>query len=105
MSKMLFRALIALIFVCAATLSALAQADVSSATVKGAVTDPQGAAVPNAIVTIKNVDQGTVRTVQTNSDGEFQALLLRPGLYEINVTAQGFASQLLKDVQLTVGQT
>ena len=105
MDKQLFRALLALIFVCAATLPALAQADVSSATVKGAVIDPQGAAVPNAIVTIKNVDQGTVRTVQTNSDGEFQALLLRPGIYEINVTAQGFAPQLLKDVQLTVGQT
>src|SRR5262249_55234471 len=62
-------------------------------------------AVPNAMVAIKSVDQGTVRTLQTNSDGEFQALSLRPGIYEINVTAQGFTPQLLKEVQLTVGQT
>ncbi|MGH9854290.1 MAG: carboxypeptidase regulatory-like domain-containing protein, partial [Blastocatellia bacterium] len=99
------QALMALIFICAATLTALAQADVSSATVKGTVTDPQGAAVPNATVTIKDLDQGTVRTATTDSSGEFQAPLVRPGLHDITVEAKGFAQYLLKDIQLTVGQT
>ncbi|MGH9841013.1 MAG: TonB-dependent receptor, partial [Blastocatellia bacterium] len=84
---------------------AFAQADVSSSTVKGVVRDQQGAAVPNAVVTAKSLDQGTARSDATNSDGEFTILTLRPGPYEITVQAQGFAQYLIKDVQLTVGQT
>jgi hypothetical protein len=99
------QALMALIFICAATLTALAQADVSSATVKGTVTDPQGAAVPNAAVSVKDLDQGTVRTATTDSSGEFQVRLVRPGMHDITVEASGFAQYLLKDIQLTVGQT
>jgi len=87
------------------TISAFAQADVSSATVKGTVTDPEGAAVPNATVTAKSLDYGLTRTSATGSDGEFQIPALRPGLYEITVQAQGFAQYLIKDVQLTVGRT
>ena len=99
------QALSALIFICLATLTALAQADVSAAAVKGTITDPQGAAVPNATVTIKDLAQGTTRTVNSGTDGDFQATALRPGLYEINVEAKGFAQYLLKDITLTVGQT
>ena len=72
MSQKLARALIVLTFVCAATFQALAQADVSSATVRGTVTDVQGAAIPNATVNVKDLDQGTVRTDTTDSNGEFQ---------------------------------
>ncbi len=99
------QALMALIFICTATLTALAQADVSSATVKGTVTDPQGAAVTNATVTVKDLDQGAVRAGMTDSSGEFQVRLVRPGLHDITVEAQGFSQYLLKDIQLTVGQT
>jgi hypothetical protein len=105
MNKKLFQALSALIFTGAMTLSVLAQADVSTATVRGSVTDPQGAAVPNANVTVKDLGQGTTRTAQTNSSGEFRVPLLRPGLYEITVEAKGFAQYLIKDAELTVGQT
>ena len=105
MSKKFVQALTALIFICAATLTSLAQADVSSATVKGTVTDPQGAAVPNATVTVKDLDQGAIRTAATDSSGEFQVRLVRPGLHDITVEARGFAQYLLKDIQLTVGQT
>ena len=105
MSKKFVQALMALIFVCAVTLPALAQADVSSSTVKGTVTDPQGAAVPNATVTVKDLDQGTIRAATTDSSGEFQVRLVRPGLHDISVEAKGFDQYLLKDIQLTVGQT
>ncbi|MGH9751234.1 MAG: hypothetical protein ACREA2_00480, partial [Blastocatellia bacterium] len=44
------------------TISAFGQADVSSATVKGTVTDQQGATVTNVVVTVKDLDQGAVRT-------------------------------------------
>jgi Carboxypeptidase regulatory-like domain/TonB-dependent Receptor Plug Domain len=105
MYQKIARAFIALTFVYAATLSALAQSDVSSATVKGTVTDPEGASVTNATVTIKDLDQGIVRTTSTDSSGEFQVRLVRPGLHDITVEAQGFAQYLLKSIQLTVGQT
>jgi hypothetical protein len=83
---------------------AFAQADVTSATVRGTVTDQQGAAVAGATVTAKNAEQGITRSDTTNADGEFQILALRPGLYEISVQAQGFANFMVKDAQLTIGQ-
>ncbi len=92
------------VFLCL-TITALAQADVSSATVKGTVTDPQGGAVPNAIVSVKDLDQGAIRTATTDSSGEFQVRLVRPGRHDISVEASGFTEYLLKDIQLTVGQT
>jgi Carboxypeptidase regulatory-like domain len=87
------------------TISAYGQADVSSATVKGTVIDPQGSAVANAVVNVKDIDQGAIRTATTDSNGEFQVRLVRPGLHDITVEASGFAQYLLKDIQLTVGQT
>ena len=85
-------------------LTIFAQSDVTSATVRGSVTDAQGGAVPNATLTIKSTDQGTTRMVQTDANGEFVFLTLRPGPYELNVQAQGFAQQNVRDIQLTVGQ-
>ena len=101
----LFRFSLVLAFVCFLVMSAAAQADVSSAAVRGRVRDAQGAAVPNAAVAARSLEQGAARAATTDSDGEFVLLTLRPGLYEITVQAQGFAQYLIKDVQLTVGQT
>ncbi|MBL8187056.1 MAG: carboxypeptidase regulatory-like domain-containing protein [Acidobacteria bacterium] len=97
-----FLAVLALMSV--TSILAFAQADVTSATVRGTVTDQQGAAVAGATVTARNIAQGTTRSDTTNADGEFQILALRPGLYEISVQAQGFARFLIQDAQLTVGQ-
>ena len=105
MRRQPLRVLFTLSIFLAITISAFGQADVSSATVKGTVTDPQGAAVSNAVVNVKDLGQGAVRTAATDSNGEFQVRLLRPGVHEITVEARGFSQQLIKDVQLTVGQT
>ena len=105
MRHQLLRVLFTLSVFLTITISAFAQADVSSATVKGTVIDPQGAAVANAVVNVKDLDQGAVRTGTSDSNGEFQVRLVRPGLHDITVDAPGFAQYLLKDIQLTVGQT
>ncbi|MCI0388930.1 MAG: TonB-dependent receptor [Acidobacteria bacterium] len=105
MRHQLLRVLFTLSAFLTITISAFAQADVSSATVKGTVIDPQGAAVANAVVNVKDLDQGAVRTGASDSNGEFQVRLVRPGLHDITVDAPGFAQYLLKDIQLTVGQT
>lgn len=105
MCQSFVRFVAAMTLICAATIFAFGQADVSSATIKGTVTDQQGAAIAGALVTAKNLDQGTSRSDTTGTNGEFQILALRPGLYEISVKAQGFAQYLIKDSEVTVGQT
>ena len=67
MRQHIFRALTALAFACLVSMTAFAQADVSSSTVKGVVKDQQGASVPNATVTAKNLD---LRKLAAGEDGE-----------------------------------
>lgn len=58
--------------------------------ISGIVHDKSGAVVPNAAVTITNVEQGTVVKTTTNGDGEYLQAALLPGTYDIKVTAPGF---------------
>ncbi len=104
MSRITVQRLLLIVATLLLPLTIFAQSDVTSATVRGTVTDSQGGAVPNATLTIKSTDQGSVRTVQSDASGEFVFLTLRPGPYELNVQAQGFAQQNVRDIQLTVGQ-
>jgi hypothetical protein len=80
-----------------------AGAQVSGATLSGLITDPSGAGIPSANVSIKNVETGEVREVPTNGDGFYSAPNLLPGRYEITITAQGFNKAVQKEVTLTVG--
>ena len=84
-------------------LSMPALAQVSGATLSGLVTDSSGAGIPNARVSIKNVQTGEVREVPTNGDGFYSAPNLIPSKYEITVTAQGFSTLVQKGITLTVG--
>ena len=83
--------------------SAPAEAQVSGATMSGLITDPSGAGIPNANVSIKNVGTGEVREVPTNDDGFYSAPNLLPGKYEVTITAQGFTKVVQKGIILTVG--
>jgi hypothetical protein len=67
----------------------LAQGDTGQIT--GRITDPNGAAIPGATVTIKAVDTGATRSVTTDQGGFYNAAYLQPGVYEITVQATGFA--------------
>ena len=71
----------------------------------GAVTDPSGAAVGNAQVTIKNTGTGVVRNVTTNSEGLYVAPNLIPGSYEVRVAATGFSTAVQSGIVLTVGES
>lgn len=82
----------------------LAQADVATATLKGTVTDPSKAVIAGAKVTVRSIDRGMTRQATTNADGDYQIPLLNPGRYEVSVEAQGFQTNSLESVQLTVGQ-
>jgi Carboxypeptidase regulatory-like domain len=77
----------------------------SSATMVGTVTDPSGAAIPNATVTVASVDTGFKRVFVTNSAGAYTAAALVPGTYSVAAEASGFQRLVQTDVTLTVGQT
>ena len=67
---------------------AFAQRDLG--TVTGTVTDPSGAAVPNAKVTILNVATNVAYDTVTNASGVYSRPALTPGTYSVTVEAAGF---------------
>jgi hypothetical protein len=76
---------------------------VAGGTLSGTITDPSGAAVPNAQVLIKNSATGVTRTVETNSDGFYSAANLLPGEYEVAVSATGFNTGIKTGITINVG--
>ncbi len=81
-------------------ISLLAQ-DVTGAIV-GTVTDPSGAPIPGASVTITNVNTNESQKVKTGADGNFTAALLPIGRYDVAVEAQGFKREVKSGVVLNV---
>jgi len=82
-----------------------AQSAAGVAAISGVVRDASGAAVPNAKIVISSDSRGELRTITTNSSGIFAAPALIPGPgYKVAVTASGFATWEVKDVELRVGQ-
>jgi hypothetical protein len=79
----------------------LAQRDLG--TITGTVTDPQGAAVPNANVTIVEDATGLSYQVQSNANGEYIRPLLKPGTYSMTVEASGFQKSEQKGIIVTAG--
>jgi Carboxypeptidase regulatory-like domain len=70
--------------------------------ITGTVMDPAGAMVPNAKVTITNVNNGTVRTSSSDANGLYAVAGLRPDTYSVKIEAAGFAT-FTQMVQVTVG--
>jgi hypothetical protein len=82
-----------------------AQAEVSSADLKGSVFDPSKAVVAGAMVTASNVTTGLTRSTMTNQMGDYRIPLLPPGEYEMRVEVGGFAPLRRTGITLTIGQT
>src|ERR1700693_2332765 len=73
-----------------ALLSALALGAQAPANLRGVVTDPSGAGVPGASVTVTGPG-GMVRVVQTSNNGSYSIPNLPPGTYTLRIAASGFA--------------
>ena len=71
----------------------------------GTVTDPTGAAVPNASVTITNQGTNASTRIQANNSGQYSATNLEPGTYSVSVEMQGFRGTTVRDIILQVSQT
>src|SRR6266567_9037854 len=86
-------------------LSASAQVDYSTATLRGTITDPQGAVIPAATVTATSAATGVRKSVKADSGGHYQMLALPPGTYQLSFEATGFGKSVIRGVQVTVGQS
>jgi outer membrane receptor protein involved in Fe transport len=94
--------LMLLALLAAAVFSIMASAQTETGQIVGKVTDPQGAVIPGASVTIKSVNTGAERTATTNQEGGYIVSNLQPGIYDVQIQAQGFATKT-QQVNVTVG--
>src|SRR5712692_11048512 len=86
-----------------ACLALYAQSDANKGQIAGTVFDQRQSVIPNAKISIKNTATGGSRQVTSGSEGQFRAVLLDPGVYDVTVEASGFAPQELKGVVVNVG--
>jgi hypothetical protein len=78
-------------------------AQVSTADVLGTITDPSGAVIASAKVTIRNVETGIERSATSNSKGEYLFTLLQVGTYQVSVEAPGFEKFVASSITLSAG--
>jgi Carboxypeptidase regulatory-like domain len=104
---MKLRARFSLLVVCAFSLMLahpmLAQNTTGSIT--GRLTDPIGAVIAGAKVTVRNLGTREVRTLTTDASGDFTATLLLPGHYSVLAEHEGFKAAEQNDITLEVDQT
>jgi outer membrane receptor protein involved in Fe transport len=93
---------------CAGSVAAMAQ--LSTATMFGTITDPTGAAVPNAKITLVQTDTNFTRAFTSRADGSYREEFLPVGPYKISVEAPGFKTlnrsgivlSIMQDAELTL---
>lgn len=83
-------------------LSARAQSTVATGSIQGTVTDPNGAVVPGAAITISNKATGQASKTTSSPTGTYASGALVPGDYEVRIEAKGFQTQVL-NVPVQVG--
>lgn len=89
----------ALLFIC--TPAIFAQFNSS---IQGVVTDPSGAGIPKASVTVSNLATNVAQSTIADAQGHYSFVALAPGPYRVSARAHGFAT-LTVDISLTTSQT
>src|SRR6185312_5073069 len=77
----------------------------ASGDIRGTVTDPSGAIVSGANVTVTDVAKGIKHNATTDSGGEFHVVGLLPATYSVSVAKSGFQPEVAKTVPVIIGQT
>lgn len=84
--------------------SPCAAQSITAGVVTGTITDPSGAAVPNAAVTLTGAETGTLQRVETNAEGSYRFAFVPPGNYKVAAAASGFQSQEHPGIAVSAGQ-
>ena len=63
----------------------------ATTSLRGTISDPSGAVIPDAAITIKSADNGTARRSTTDAQGEYSFLQVAPGSYKFVAEKPGFA--------------
>lgn len=82
-----------------------AQSQALNGQIEGVVTDAQGAAVPNASITVRNIEKGSEVRVISDENGVYRAPLLPLGTFRITVEAANFNRLVREGITLSAGQT
>jgi hypothetical protein len=86
-------------------LASVANAQVTTATIVGTITDSSGGALPGVTVTARNVDTGFNRTVPSNEVGAYRLEFLPIGSYVVEVSLEGFKTVSRSGIILRVNDT
>jgi hypothetical protein len=97
-----FRSLVFVLAMIVLSTSA-AFAQLTTADILGTVTDPSGAVVPGANITLVSLGTNEERTAKSNSSGEYSFTLLPVGHYSVTVKAPGFQASITKDLPVEAG--
>jgi len=85
-------------------LSGLASGQSPTGSLRGTVTDPQGAAVAGVTITVQDLSTNVVeRTLEADQTGSFSVDSLPPAIYKLSTKKQGFASQTER-IEVQVGR-
>src|ERR1051325_10997592 len=82
-----------------------AAAQTSRGTISGVVTDPNGAVIAGAEVTITNAETTVSRSTVSNGEGIYRLEAVDPGNYSVKITAGGFGTVVKNDVAVNANQT
>ena len=75
-----------------------------SAQIKGTISDPSGAGVPSASVTVRNTETGVSRTAPSEADGTYLFVALPVGVYQVSASKDGFQGATRSGIQLNINQ-
>src|SRR2546425_2145644 len=95
---------IAFVLVCVLGIS-VAWSQTATGRIIGTVTDPTGAVIPGAPITVTNVGTQTAYSALTNEQGFYQVLLLPIGMYQVSAEMQGFQKAVTKPEKLEINQS
>ncbi|MGH8247505.1 MAG: carboxypeptidase-like regulatory domain-containing protein, partial [Gammaproteobacteria bacterium] len=79
-------------------------AQVDTGQIVGTVSDPSGARIPQARVTIRNLATNVVTTTQTDPYGTYRSVPLRIGLYSVSASRDGFKTAVRDGIRLELQQ-
>ncbi len=85
-------------------IAACAFAQFTTASLSGSLLDPSGASLPDAQVTVRNVDTGFSLTIKSDGAGAFLFSRLPVGTYQMTVEKPGFTTYVQSGIQLSVNQ-